>query len=461
MDQSWLEAGFTSADYDRIKVWGALGVTPQDAFAWEKAGFVPSYKDSKTERVKSSQNMQEDKIYGLEPNAWTQSGVTQEELGEALKSGIPASRAAAVKPATVKRLRDFGAPPNEWRYYLNSSSPNAKNYDFAAIKRLNAMGLSGEKINEWRREKRQTQNGFSQEEAILWREAGIKESSEAAEAEKSGYSPKIYGAIKTTGVSQEDWSYCINNGLAVKAAKAWEDVGVQCSRTTPKSYVDAKLTPAQVKPWVAAGFGSASTIAFIKNGFGAEEARSWLRAFQNDVLSVSEITEWRKAAFSPAEAQKWRALTRNVNVARGYKNANLSPNRIARFLIDNGVPPSAAASEYRRINSACGDSFALDYAFLTRAGASQGDISRFEATGKCVIPSGFNRVRTVEKGVALYRISDERRAKANYEIDGYALVNFGGETLSNLNNNIVLKPEDTTYQPQIGTVFNAKVIWKK
>ncbi|MDR1911384.1 MAG: hypothetical protein LBQ52_03430 [Helicobacteraceae bacterium] len=450
IDRTWLDAGFTAEDYDRTKSWAALEVTPENAFAWEKAGFTPSYVDSGSDRTKLAKNMPDNKIFGYAPNVWTQNGFSQNEMGRALRSVIPSSRVRSISPKVFKGLRSIGVPPEEWRYCLDPD--DGEKYDFSSIKTLVELKLSCARIDEWRNA------GFTQAEAILWAKAGITDSQEAIGAKKDGYSPSVYAAIKAAGVPEEDWNYCINRGLAVKEAKAWFDVGVRCTRTTPKVFIDAKLTPAKVKPWVAARFDDKSIVAFIKRGFSLDEARSWIRTFNADFLSVNEMATWKGASFSPAEAHKWRALTKNAQTAKGYRNAGLQPDRIARFLLDNGVSSSAALGEYRKIKGACGSNFASDYAFLTR---SNGDLSRYDPQGKCIIPSGFSREKTVKGGVALYRISAARRAKGGYEIDGYALVKYDDELPQILNNNVVLKPEEISYDAAIGAILNAKTVWKK
>ncbi|MDR1451664.1 MAG: hypothetical protein LBI57_04945 [Helicobacteraceae bacterium] len=461
IDREWLDAGFTAEDYDRVKAWGELEVKPAEAKAWEDAGFAPSYTDGDTMRFRPPKNMPDNKVFGLHPNVWRQSGFRQNELSEARSGGIPSSRVGAMKPAFAKELKNLGIAPKEWRYYLDSSDSSAKNYDLNAIKQLRKLGFSGERIDEWRSRKRKSESGFTQEEAIGWIKVGVKKPDEAVEAEEGGYSPAVWSAIKSSGISQEDWSYCIDKGLSVKEAKAWSEIGVKCTRNTPRSYIDAKLSPSQVKPWTAAGFGDAGAIAFIRNGFSVSEAARWLRAFNADVISVGEIATWRKASFSADDAKKWRSTTRSASVAAGYRKAGLSPDRIVNFLIANGVSPSVAAAEYRKIHSACGSNFTSDRAFFTRMPQSLEATREDDPTGKCVIPSGLSRTRSVEKGLALYRISNDRRVKARYEIDGYALISYSGEAPQSLNGNIVLKIEETDYQATGGAVLSAKTVWKK
>ena len=461
IEREWLDEGFSADDYERTRSWAALEVAPKSARAWEEAGFAPSYKDSQTERTKPHRNMPNNMIFGYAPNVWTQNGFTPNELSEALKSRIPSSRIGAFKPSAVKELKKMRLTPKEWRYYLDSSSSETKNYDLNAVKRLKELGLSGESIDAWRTAKRENGGGFTQEEAIAWVSAGVKDPNEAIGAEQRGYSPKVWAAIKTSGVAEEDWNYCIGKGLSVADAKAWADAGVKCTRRTPKAYIDAKLSPSQVKPWAIAGFDSGSAIAFIKRGIGINEARSWLSAFNKDYISVAEIAEWKKASFSPSEAKKWRELTRSASVAKGYKNAGLTNNRIVRLLIANAVAPSAAASEYRKIYNACGLEFVSDNVFLTRAPESWGDINPYNALGKCIIPSGFSFNKTLQNGEAVYRIDDARRAKAGYEIDGYLVIVRAADAPKRLNNNAVLKAEEIGYQSVIGGVISARTVWAK
>ncbi|MDR2153113.1 MAG: hypothetical protein LBO72_09850, partial [Helicobacteraceae bacterium] len=404
IEQEWLDSGFSAEDYDRTRTWVELKVAPKEAKAWEEAGFVPSYKDSQTERIKRHKNMPNNLIFDHGPNVWRQNGFSQKELGEALESGIPSSRFSAFKPSAIKELKRMRIPPKEWRYYLASSNSQTKNYDLNAVKSLRSAGLSGEQINEWRTAKRQNEGGWTQEEAIAWIKAGVKTPSEAVEAERGGYSPKVWSALKASGVSEADWSYCISNGLSPQAAKAWADAGVKCTRSTPKAYINAKLSPSQVKPWARSGFDATSAIAFIKRGFKADEAKSWLKTFSVDIITISEIAAWKQASFTPSEAKKWRDLTKTPSVAKGYKNAGLTNNRITQLLINNNVAPSAAKGEYRKIYGACGLDFASDRVFLTQAPSSWGDAKTYESIGKCVIPAGFSLFRVLGNNGFLYRI---------------------------------------------------------
>ncbi|MDR2152119.1 MAG: hypothetical protein LBO72_04805, partial [Helicobacteraceae bacterium] len=96
-----------------------------------------------------------------------------------------------------------------------------------------------------------------------------------------------------------------------------------------------------------------------------------------------------------------------------------------------------------------------------QAPSSWGDAKTYESIGKCVIPAGFSLFRVLGNNGFLYRISDDRRARAGYEIDGYVAVNFASNAPQRLNNGVVLKIEEIGYQSPIGEIANAKVVWRK
>ncbi|GHS89087.1 hypothetical protein FACS189487_08650 [Campylobacterota bacterium] len=459
LDPEWRDAGFEPEEYARAQAWSDMGVTPKNAIAWEKAGFTPSYSDTSGDH--EAQKMVNDRIFGVQPKEWDKSKITPRELSDLLRIGVPRNRDDAVSPASLERLKSIGAKTSEWRYLLDSSVIYEKNYDIETIKSLAKLGVPYSEINRFRIIKREKSSGFSGKEALSFVKAGVLTADEAAKSEVGRRTLEQYLSEKAGQRSggSSDWSYCLMRKMSESDVAAWSKAGAKCTKSEPWDFIDAQITPVEGAKWLNMGFDGAEAAIYTRNGIGVSEAARYRAAFRSEAIMDSEIVAWRKAGFAPQSAVEWRKITRNITLARGYKNQNLPYDSITKLLIDNGVEASAGARARSRIVSQCAGLNFSSRAFITRSEDSSRLANPDDAIGKCFVLSGFERTRGLAKSVSLYRLNFEHRRSSDE--DGFIAIGFDGDTLGALNNNAVVKAEDTIFIPQIGTIVRAKAIWRR